>query len=306
MNAPALPATERRQDSGLKPLSHWIGNCNEVVETLCPSTADAMAAALDREPVQGAGAAEVPPLWHWAYFKTCTRPGDTGLDGHPKKGGFLPPVSLPRRMWAGSRIQWNTANPLRIGSEAQRRSRVQAIAPKTGRTGKMVFVTVVHEIFNREGLCLSEEQDIVFREPATVLAAGALPAAPVAMRESTWRRTLVPDEVLLFRYSALTFNSHRIHYDRAYATAVEGYPGLVVHGPLIATLLADLVRRSMPCAVMRGFRFRAVAPAMDGQALLLKARDAGDGSDVDLWAEDANGRLLMEATAEVNKPGGRQ
>lgn len=295
---------ERQSDQAAKPLSRWVGNSNEVVETLCTATADALAAALDHESPPSAGATALPPLWHWAYFKTCTRPSETGADGHPRKGGFLPPVPLPRRMWAGSRIAWNTANPLRVGAEAQRRSRIQSIAPKNGRSGRMVFVTVLHEISNREGVCLREEQDIVYREaPATASGVAAPPSAPPPA-EVAWCRRVVPDEVLLFRYSALTFNSHRIHYDRPYATGVEGYPGLVVHGPLIATLLADLVRRSMASAQMKSFRFRAVAPAVDGQELVLKAAN-DDAGGMLLWAEDGIGRLLMQASAEFHGGSGQ-
>src|SRR6185437_4594407 len=190
---------------------------------------------------------------HWLFFLPAYRQSDAGPDGHALKGGFLPPIELPRRMWAGSRLEF--ARPLRVGSEVTRTSTISDVAVKEGRSGRLVFVTVRHEVSDAGGLVLSDEHDIVYRGEA------ALAAAPVAAPAGeAWRREIRPDPVLLFRYSAVTFNSHRIHYDHPYATRVEGYPGLVVHGPLIATLLVDLFRRERPRERIARYAFRASRP----------------------------------------------
>jgi 3-methylfumaryl-CoA hydratase len=226
-----------------------------------------------------------------------------GDDGHPRRGGFLPPVQLPRRMWAGGRLAWNTGNPLRVGDEAARISRIASVTEKTGRSGNLVFVTVVHELRNAQGLALTEEHDIVYRDAPQPGDAPATPTA--AATPARWRRELVPDDVLLFRYSALTFNGHRIHYDRRYVTEVEAYPGLIVHGPLIATLLVDLVRREMPHARIKRFEFKAIRPTFDGRVMRVCGTPQGDASagtvagTVDLWAQDHEGWLTMKATAEI-------
>ncbi|NBS48633.1 MAG: hypothetical protein EBS99_16725, partial [Betaproteobacteria bacterium] len=171
----------------------------------------------------------------------------------------LPPVPLPRRMWAGGRLQWHA--PLRVGDALERSTRIESVTHKSGRSGDLVFLLLRHEVRAGGVLALTEEQDIVYRAPAQ--ASDPVPAPQAAPTDATWSREIVPDPVLLFRFSALTFNAHRIHYDRPYATGTEGYPGLVVHGPLIATLLADLARRERPEARVTGFSFRAVRPTTD-------------------------------------------
>jgi 3-methylfumaryl-CoA hydratase len=256
-----------------------------------------LSATLDRDDPAPRRGDPLPPLWHWLYFLPAYRESEVGPDGHARRGGFLPPVPLPRRMWAGSRIEWQ--RPLAIGDEISRLSRIVSVVPKSGRSGALVFVVVRHEVSNAAGIALTEEHDIVYREPAApgtedIGAAASAPAAAAA----EWQRRIVPDDVLLFRYSALTFNSHRIHYDRRYVTEVEGYPGLVVHGPLLATLLVDLLRRQRPKALLRRFEFRALAPLFDIAPFDVCGRPEDDGR-VSLWAQGADGALAMRATATV-------
>ena len=266
----------------------WIGRTESRSDVVTPAPVAALAATLDRDDPPRQPGDPLPPLWHWLYFLPVARQSELGLDGHTKRGGFLPPVSLPRRMWAGGRFEFH--HPLRIGDPITRHSRIVDIKQKTGRTGALVFVLVRHEISNPQGIALTEEHDIVFRE-----AGGNAPARPLAPTDPTWQREIHPDDVLLFRYSALTFNGHRIHYDRRYATEVEGYPGLVVHGPLIATLLLDLHRRSLPEAPVNRFEFRAVSPLYDTAPFIVC------GKSNHLWAQTPTGALAMEA--KINRDG---
>jgi 3-methylfumaryl-CoA hydratase len=275
-------------------LRTWVGNTETLddVATLAPLRA--LTAALDRDdPLANPGDA-IPPCWHWLYFLPAARQSEIGLDGHPQRGGFLPPVPLPRRMWAGSRI--DCLAPLRVGQSIERTSRIDDVRLKEGKTGPLVFVKVRHEIRSDRELAIVEEHDIVFRgmqapdDPAPIYA--------LAPEGAEWSRVVVPDEVLLFRYSALTFNGHRIHYDRRYVTEVEGYPGLIVHGPLIATLLLDLLRRERPTAVVTRFVFRAMKPLFDIAPFTVSGR-IGDANTVALWARDADGHLAMDATATL-------
>jgi len=197
-------------------------------------------------------------------------------------------------MFAGGRLQFQHA--LRVDDAITRRSRIIDVKRKEGRTGPLVFVIVRHEISNAQGVALTEEHDIVYREhPRTDEVTPAPRAAPDA---SAWSREIRPDPVLLFRYSALTLNNHRIHYDRRYVTEVEGYPGLVVHGPLLATLLMDLLRRSLPEAQTTGFTFRAIRPLFDIAPFAVCGTIGQDRKSVPLWAKDAHS-LAMEATATL-------
>lgn len=255
----------------------------------------ALAAALDIEasPLQAGDA--VPPLWHWLYFLEIRRQSELGVDGHAKLGGFLPPIPLPRRMWAGGRLEFR--RPLHVGETYTRMSRIMDVQHKEGRSGSLVFVTVRHEIGNAEGIALTEEQDLVYRANAKP---GDLPAASRTARAvAAWERTMQADDVLLFRYSALTFNSHRIHYDRRFATETEGYPGLVVHGPLIATLLFDLLRRNMPDARVLRLEFRSVSPLFDVAPFALHGKPEGSGQAISLWAAGPGNALAMTATATI-------
>jgi 3-methylfumaryl-CoA hydratase len=276
-------------------LRSWVGKTETRSDVISARPVELLAATLDRDdPAPRAGDA-LPPLWHWLFFLPAYRQSEVGSDGHARRGGFLPPVPLPRRMWAGSRIEW--LQPLAIGDEVSRESRIVSVTPKSGRSGALVFVVVRHEISNATGLALAEEHDIVYRGLAAPGKEGG-EADKAPARPASWRRRIVPDDVLLFRYSALTFNSHRIHYDRRYVTEVEGYPGLVVHGPLLATLLLDLLRRERPAADVRRFEFRALAPLFD-IAPFDVCGTPEEGDKVSLWAQGIDGALAMRATATL-------
>ena len=278
-------------------LQGWSGRTETLSDHISAAPVRGLSATLDRDdPLPRAGMA-LPPLWHWLYFLPQPRQSEIGPDGHAKRGGFLPPVPLPRRMWAGGRLQWSQNNPLLVCDAVQRRSRIESVTHKTGRTGDLLFVQVEHEVHNAMGLSLTEAHDIVYRAAAQP---GDLVPPPVpAEKGAAWQREIVPDDVLLFRYSALTFNGHRIHYDRKYVTEVEGYPGLIVHGPLIATLLVDLLRRQLPNAFIKSFNFKAVRPTFDLHPFTLNGQPSADGKTVKLWAEDHEGWLTMQATAEL-------
>jgi 3-methylfumaryl-CoA hydratase len=279
----------------IKHLQEWVGKTEVISDQITGFPFAALSATLDRDNRLPEAGEMLPPLWHWLYFLPRHKQSEVGPDGHATRGGFLPPVPLPRRMWAGGRLTFK--QPLRVGEPIERTSRVVSVEGKEGRTGNLVFVLVRHEIANPAGVAILEEHDIVYRD---MPAPGAPQPAPQrAPSESAWERTIKPDDVLLFRYSALTFNSHRIHYDRRYVTEVEGYPGLVVHGPLIATLLVDLLRREMPKAVVAGFTFRAVRPTFDIASFSVCGNPSADGKTVRLWAKDADGYLTMEATATL-------
>jgi len=277
-------------------LRSWVGRSETREDAIDARPIALLSATLDRDdPLPRAGDV-VPALWHWLYFLPVYRQSEVGPDGHAKRGGFLPPVPLPRRMWAGSRIEWH--RPLTIGSTATRKSRIVSVTPKRGQSGELVFVVVRHEISTADGLVLTEEHDIVYRDLAPAHGERRPPGDKPAPAAAAWTRRIVPDDVLLFRYSALTFNSHRIHYDRRYVTEVEGYPGLIVHGPLLATLLADLLRRQRPEAALSRFEFRALAPLFDTAPFDVCGRPEEDGR-VALWAQGPEGAVAMRATATL-------
>lgn len=255
----------------------------------------ALSATLDRTDPPPSGGDALPPLWHWLYFLPLHRHQDIGADGHPARGGFLPPIPLPRRMWAGGRLQFE--RPIRISERVTRTSEVIAINEKSGRSGRLVFVTVRHILSDAAGCLVSEEQDIVYRD--LPMPGAPMPMPTVAPPDAMFMREIVADEVLLFRYSALTFNSHRIHYDLPYATDIEGYPGLVVHGPLIATLLLDLLRREMPMANVAHFEFKAQRPTFAGHPFSVCGRFDEASGIVELWAKDHEGWLTMSARARI-------
>lgn len=279
----------------LDAFASWIGRTRTTEDEITAFPLNALAATLDRDDRAAQRGTPVPPLWHWLYFLPVYGAGETRRDGHAQGGEFMPPISLPRRVWAGSKFNWNVENPLRVGDKGRRISRVTAITPKDGKSGELVFVKVVHEFHNEDGLCFTNEHLSAFRGEAKE---GGTKAEPVmAESVSEWHRELVPDTVLLFRYSALMFNSHRIHFDAPYATGEEKYPGLLVQGPLIATLLMDLLRRNAPQAVVRNLEFKAVRPAYVDRRLHLRGQR--DGSRISLWAADDQGALTMSATAEI-------
>lgn len=265
-------------------LEDWIGRSESVVDTLDPARSNALDIALGGEGTARTGD-PMPLLHHWIYFWDVKPHSALGADGHPAKGGFLPPVSLPRRMWAGGRLTFH--QPLRLGGQATRTSTILAIRQKTGRSGSLVFVTVLHELDGGDGLAVSEEQDLVYREPAD----GALPA-PVACdpEPSAWHHAIDPDPVLLFRYSALTMNGHRIHYDRTYAIEQEGYPALVVHGPLQATLMLNLAARNLPDPIT-SFAYRGQQPVFDGTRLHVCGEPEAAGAQ--MWTQQGNARNMV-------------
>ena len=276
-------------------ITAWIGRSETLHDTIGPTPVVALTATLDHPATPVETGTPLPPLWHWLYFLPMHRQSEIGPDGHAKRGGFLPPVPLPRRMWAGSQLEFRA--PVRVGDRVARTSTIDNVTTKEGRTGPLVFVKVRHELRCNGAAdpAIVEFHDIVYRgakQPGDVD-----PAPTPAPQGAAWQREIVPDDVLLFRYSALTFNGHRIHYDRKYVTEVEGYPGLIVHGPLIATLLMDLLRRELPDADVAGFRFKAVRPTFDLHPFRINGQREGD--TVRLWSQDHEGRLTMDAVATL-------
>jgi 3-methylfumaryl-CoA hydratase len=279
-------------------LKAWIGRTETIEDQASAGQMAGLAALLDHVlPPWRPG--EVPPLGHWLYFLARARQSEIDADGHPRRGNFLPPITLPRRMWAGSRVAFRTS--IEIGAAMTRRSTILDVRAKTGASGEMVFVTVRHEIATAKGTVLTEEQDIVYREApraARTLHAvddahepGAKPAAGALPGEIA--RRVTPDPTQLFRFSALTFNAHRIHYDRDYCKNVEGYPGLVVQGPFTAMLLMDHFLRARPGVAVERFVYRAQRPLYDTAPfdLCLTATEGG----AELRALDPGGEVAMVA-----------
>ena len=231
----------------------------------------------------------LPPFWHWGQFWTLIGPDESGRDGHPKLGGFIPDLGLPRRMWAGGNLRFE--RPLRIGQEATRTSRILNVTQKTGRTGPLAFVKVEHLVSSPDGPCFREEQDLVYREDPSADQPG--PQTKKARTDETWKESYHVSTVDLFRYSALTFNGHRIHYDLDYAKEVEGYPGLVTHGPLLAQRLIEMAERHLD--TLSHFSFQAVAPLFHFESFETCAQATETG--LDLWVRGQDGRLNMIASA---------
>jgi len=271
----------------------WIGRTEMTTDPLCCVQTQSAQAMLDAPGPALMDGHALPPLWHWFYFLPRAPQAALDADGHPQRGGLLPPIPYPRRMFAGARLQLH--RPLVIGTPAQREARIGNVVMKSGKSGRLAFVTVSNRFLQQGSLCVEEEQDIVYREPGGRVEAPASAAWP-PVPAGSWTRLLQPDTRLLFRFSALTFNAHRIHYDRAYATEVEGYPGLVVHGPLTAVLLSELVRQST-ARPMRAFSFRGVAPLFDHAPLRLVGILEAD--NVALQAQGADGTAALLATATL-------
>ena len=278
-------------------LKEWIGRSESVSDIATATPYAALSATLDRPAERPPDGTPLPALWHWLYFLPLHRQSEIGPDGHARRGGFLPPVSLPRRMWAGSQFEFH--KPLRVGDAITRVSTIHDVTEKSGRTGPLVFVKVRHELRRHDDpdVALTEFHDIVYREAAN--KDDVAPSPKPAPASAAWERKWIPDDVLLFRYSALTFNAHRIHYDRRYVTEIEGYPGLIVHGPLIATLLLDLLRHRLPGAGVARYEFRAVRPTFDTNEFFVCGEPQQDGKTFHLWARDHQGGLTMDATAVI-------
>ncbi|MEO6091623.1 MAG: MaoC family dehydratase N-terminal domain-containing protein [Novosphingobium sp.] len=264
----------------------WVGRSEERTDVLDPARSNALLSALGEGSAGGAGE-PLPLLHHWLYFWDVRPPAGLGTDGHPARGGFLPPVALPRRMWAGGRLSFHA--PLLLGEAVTRVSTILKVNTKSGKSGSLVFVTVEHRLTGGDGLAIVEEQDIVYREAA---AAGsiAMPSGDAEPPQAAWSAKISPDPVLLFRYSALTMNGHRIHYDLPYAMEEEAYPALVVQGPLQATILAAHASRHLGKPLTR-FDFRGQTPAFSGVALQVCGDPAEGGAS--LYTAQGGGTCMV-------------
>ncbi len=274
----------------------WIGRELVTAETLDIMQLTKMAATMDRALSLGDGD-KLPAGWHWLFFNQLERQSNIGPDGHPKRGNFLPPVALPRRMWAGSRLHWKS--PFIAGHTVTRTARVLDVTEKSGKSGPMIFVKVGYTYTDGATVLLEEEHDIVYRdEPprdANVASVATAAKAPVFERKGAHLRKVVPDPVLLFRYSALTFNGHRIHYDYDYVRNVEGYPGLIVHGPLIATFALDFIEFDLaPGRNIEKFSFRMKSPTFDYAPFHLHADAGADGKSYTAWTSDNSGKVALD------------
>jgi 3-methylfumaryl-CoA hydratase len=277
-------------------LKSWEGREQSLIDELNPFPCRALAAALDRDDLMRSGDT-LPTLWHWLYFLEAPRADGTGLDGHPNRGGFLPPVALARRMWAGGRVEVH--DPLILGVSAEKVTRIRSIEVKQGRSGILVFVTLDHCVYQEGKLRIQEEQQIVYRDISAVKS-GVDEAAP-SDGGAQWTTVWKIDPVLLFRFSALTYNAHRIHYDRDYATSAEYYPGLVVHGPLLAILLAEQCLHEYPERRIAEFSFRGVRPTFQGESVRLCGHS--DGATASLWSVGDGDRVGMTAVVKWIKQG---
>lgn len=269
-------------------LRQWVGREVLVSDTLSVRHARLLAATLGLPQDALQAGTPLPPLWHWIYFLEGLPPSELGRDGHPARGGFLPPVPLANRMWAGGNVLFHFDVPL--GSDVQKRSRIQSVEHKQGRSGELVFVTVLHEVLHDGQVAVSETHDIVYKGPTPPGGTAISPQMPVAMHS----KPFVPTSTTLFRYSALTFNGHRIHYDVDYCRDVEGYANLVVHGPLNATLLAGYAQ-DIAGKPLRQFRYRGLQPSLIGNALSINAAPEGEGLCV--WTGLPDASVSMRADA---------
>ena len=275
-------------------LRQWIGRTQEASDIITPQLVKGLRATLFLdigEPKTGDAA---PFTTHWCLAQPVVPASELGPDGHPARGGFLPPVPLPRRMWAGGQLEF--LDSLRVGDTVTRSSKIADVTQKTGSTGTLCFASVDHTITTPRGVAIRERQDIVYRDnppaDATPAPTSAPKAAPPKARHS---ESHLADAVLLFRYSALTFNGHRIHYDRDYVTKVEGYPGLIVHGPLQAALQVEFAARLHQGQAPKKFVYRGVQPLFDGANFTVNADE--DGAALSTWTANADGTPTMKGTA---------
>lgn len=276
-------------------MRQWIGRTQQATDTVTVQLVKALRATLFLDIGTPKSGDAAPFTTHWCLAQPVAPMSEIGPDGHPARGGFLPPVPLPRRMWAGGKLEF--VDTMRVGDEVTRSSKISNVTMKTGSTGVLCFVSVEHTITTPRGIAVRERQDIVYRDnpnPADAKA-GAKPQAVAAPPKAQHCETYMADPVLLFRYSALTFNGHRIHYDRDYVTKVEGYPGLVFHGPLQAALLVEFSARLKGGRAPKTFSYRGVQPLFDGAEFSVNANDGA--SDMDVWTANASGTPTMKATA---------
>jgi 3-methylfumaryl-CoA hydratase len=269
--------------------NEWIGRTEVLHDEATAAPARALAATLDHESLDIRPGSVLPGLWVWLYFLPKVRMRELGPDGHPKRGGFLPPVEAPRRMWAGSRSTFHA--PLRVGAALTRTSTITSVTEKAGRAALLTFVGVRHRVEADGVLVYEEEQDIVYMP----IPERFEPPPPTPAPAPLWREPVAIDPVMLFRFSALTLNGHRIHYDRAYAMEVEKYPGLVVHGPLQAILMFDAALRRAPGRVPARFAFRGLRPLFDFDAVNIGAVAADDGA-LDVFTFNGEGVIGARAT----------
>jgi 3-methylfumaryl-CoA hydratase len=275
-------------------LKTWEGTQEVVSDRLRAETAQALAATLDMGELVIEPGDALPLTWQWLYFNPVALARDLDVDGHPKLGGFLPPVPLPRRMWAAGSMQ--SHQPLKVDVPAERRSTIKSVDFKQGRSGGLVFITVEHAYWQSGACVLLEQQDIVYREEAS--GSKSAQVDPPVVRPGKWSKTLTPDPVLLFRYSAVTFNSHRIHFDQDYTQNTEGYPGLIVHGPLTATLMLQFVDETVGPGKIEAFSFRAQRPLFANQLLTIHGQPSDDGMEV--WVEDAQGWTTTQGQVRLS------
>jgi 3-methylfumaryl-CoA hydratase len=271
-------------------LKRWIGAVRVSEDIITPRLANSLAAVLD-EPCDMKAGDLAPVGTHWCLSPDIAPMSELGPDGHPPRGGFLPPVPLPLRMWAGGDLRFS--GEFRVGDEVKRISRISDVAVKTGRTGTLCFVAVDHEYHNRTGLVLQERHDIVYRA-LEALTGGQPPK--VELPEPDRRLEVEGTPVLLSRYSAVTFNGHRIHYDREYCIKEEFYPGLIVHGPLQANLLLRMARQMNGDAFPARFKFRGTSPLFDGSVFTVNGKAENEG--LKLWIANADGVMTMQASTE--------
>lgn len=277
--------------SDLKLWREWIGREQVVEDAMDPARAQALHATLERPGVPPAAGDPLPPLWHWIYFWSIAAMAELGPDGHLALGRYLPDMGLPRRMFAGSRFTFHRS-PI-LGTPAERRSTIADVVPKEGRSGPLAFVTVQHRLSDADGLCVEEQQDLVFRS-AQKPGVKSVPSKPLPSNGPAWCRRVTPDPVLLFRYSALTFNGHRIHYDRDFACGTEGYPGLVVHGPLLGLMMCQLAMDQNGPRQPAGYRFRLSQPIFAHQKFTVAGSPLGGGGEAELWVQNEEGALAAE------------
>lgn len=250
----------------------------------------AMNATLDRDEAAPAPGTPIPQGWHQFWFLPLTRPGELSPDGAAKSTGVVPEMPLPRRMFAGT--TWTFHQPLRVGDACRRETELTDIQMKSGGTGMLVFVTVVSRIYGPNGLAIEEERGTAFREAVAEGASSGVPKRETPPADTVWKREHSCDEALLFRFSALTFNTHRIHYDAPWAMDVEGYPALVVHGPLSSTLLINFVRDMNPGKTIKSYRMRARAPLFANTPITLVGKPTAEGCDC--WSLTPEGTIAMQ------------